>query len=100
MVNCYDVDYCDDDHNNDDDFIRAVAKIIVIIIMIIKVMRIDHDNGVCEANTIVTHTTKTYDVYNKLKFYYIGMESDFCNCLRIDDLLMPLNKRTKKLQIN
>lgn len=29
------------------------------------------------------------DVYSKLKIYYIGMESDFFNCLRIDDLLTP-----------
>jgi len=30
-------------------------------------------------------------VYSKLKIYYIGMESDFCNCLRIDDLTDALN---------
>lgn len=24
------------------------------------------------------------------------MKSDFCNCLRIDDLLTPLNKKIKK----
>lgn len=30
-----------------------------IIITIMEAMRIDHDNGVCDADTIVTHTTKT-----------------------------------------
>lgn len=35
------------------------------------------------------------DVYSKLKIYYIGMESDFFNCLRIDDLLTPLSKKKK-----
>lgn len=55
MVNCYDIDYatmviimmmiiC------------IVAKIMAIIIMIMKMMQIDHDNGVCEADTIVTKT--------------------------------------------
>ena len=33
------------------------------------------------------------DVYSKLKIYYIGMESDFFNCLRIDDPLTPLSKK-------
>ena len=33
------------------------------------------------------------DVYSKLKIYYIGMESDFFNCLRIDDPLTPLRKK-------
>lgn len=33
------------------------------------------------------------DVYSKLKIYYIGMESDFFNCLRIDDLLTLLSKK-------
>lgn len=35
------------------------------------------------------------DVYSKLKIYYIGMESDFFNCLRIDDLLTPLSKKKR-----
>lgn len=38
---------------------RIVAKIMAIIIIIIKAMRIDHDYRICEADTIVTHTTKT-----------------------------------------
>lgn len=38
------------------------------------------------------------DVYSKLQIYYIGMESDFFNCLRIDDLLTPLSKKEKKKQ--
>lgn len=39
------------------------------------------------------------DVYSKLKIYYIGMESDFFNCLRIDDPLTPLSKkRFKKIK--
>jgi len=47
MVNCYDVDYCDDDHNNDDHS-HYCKKIMAskIIITIMEAMRIDHDNGV------------------------------------------------------
>lgn len=42
--------------------IRTIAKEVMaseIIITIMEAMRIDHDNGVCDADTIVTHTTKT-----------------------------------------
>lgn len=42
--------------------IRTIAKKVMaseIIITIMEAMRIDHDNGVCDADTIVTHTTKT-----------------------------------------
>lgn len=97
MVNRYDIDYCDDDHNNDDDRSHCCAKIMVTIIMIVKVMRIDHDKT---GSVKLIQWWRRHDMYNKLKFYYIGMESDFCNCLRIDDLLMPLNKRTKKKTAN
>lgn len=40
--------------------VRPVANIMAIIIIIIKTVGIDHeDGGVCEADTIVTHTTRT-----------------------------------------
>lgn len=38
--------------------ICIVAKIMAIIIMIIKMMQINHDNGICEVDTIVTKTRR------------------------------------------
>lgn len=64
--NGYDVDDCDDDHNDDDvvvdddedDHSRPRGKDhTAIIVMIMKAMRVDHDNGVCEADTrMMAHT--------------------------------------------
>lgn len=44
---------------------------------------------------MIDYTDGDDDVYSKLKIYYIGMESDFFNCLRIDDLLTPLSKKKR-----
>lgn len=59
MVNCYDVDYCDGDHNNDDERSHCRKNHGNHYYDHKSDARIDHDNGVCEADTIVTHTTKT-----------------------------------------
>lgn len=56
-----------------------------------------YEKEICEADNSDAYGDGARCVYSKLK-NLLGMESDFCNCLRIDDLLTPLSKKQKKTE--